>query len=103
MRINKLVLNRAKTKCICYIAYFPSNISSSLLPALSKIFEKIIFNQIFNYFSENDLLTNAQHAYRSGHSTNTALEHMTLAAFFLLLVSHVAVFSRSGRATDSAC
>ncbi len=43
---------------------------------LSKILEKIIFNQMLNYFSRNGLLSKAQHAYRPGHSTSTALVHM---------------------------
>ncbi len=48
----------------------------SILPVLSKILEKIIFNQMLNYFSSNGLLSKAQHAYRPGHSTSTALVHM---------------------------
>ena len=49
----------------------------SILPVLSKMLEKITFKQMFNYFNSNGLLTNAQHAYRPGHSTSTALVHMT--------------------------
>lgn len=49
----------------------------SILPILSKLLEKIIFKQILQYFSINGLLANAQHAYRPGHSTSTALIHMT--------------------------
>lgn len=47
-----------------------------ILPVLRKLFEKIIFNQMLEYFISNDLLTNSQHAYRPGHSTNTAMAHM---------------------------
>uniref|UniRef100_A0A8C7Z1Z2 ribonuclease H n=1 Tax=Oryzias sinensis TaxID=183150 RepID=A0A8C7Z1Z2_9TELE len=47
-----------------------------VLPVLSKIFERLIFNQMLHYFISNDLFTSAQHAYRPGHSTNTALVHM---------------------------
>lgn len=58
--------------------FTPSNSRPiSLLPALSKIFEKIVFNQIQFYFSENNLLTEFQHAYRKGFSTCTALTQMT--------------------------
>ena len=49
----------------------------SLLPALSKLLEKIVFDQIQCYFSVNKLTTDFQHAYREGHSTCTALTQMT--------------------------
>lgn len=49
----------------------------SLLPILSKLLEKVVFNQIQCYFSLNNLTSNYQHAYREGHSTSTALTQMT--------------------------
>lgn len=49
----------------------------SLLPVLSKLMEKIVFDQIQCNFSENKLTTDFQHAYREGHSTCTALTQMT--------------------------
>ena len=49
----------------------------SLLPALSKIHEKAVFDQIQEYFSVNNLLTKYQHAYRKGHCTCTALTQMS--------------------------
>lgn len=49
----------------------------SLLPVLSKLLEKIVFNQIQSYFALNNLTSNYQHAYREGHSTSTALTQMT--------------------------
>lgn len=56
-----------------------------LLPVLSKLLEKIVFNQIMKYFNANliqKLFTvHAQHAYRQGHSTNTVLSHMTVDVF----------------------
>ena len=51
--------------------------SVSLLPALSKLLEKIVFDQIQCYLSVNKLTTDFQHAYREGHSTCTALTQMT--------------------------
>ena len=48
----------------------------SLLPALSKIMEKIVFKQIQNYFAADDFYTDYQHAYREEHSTFTALTQM---------------------------
>ena len=55
----------------------PNSRPISLLPAMSKIMEKIAFEQIQCYFSANDLNTDFQHAYRGGHSTSTALIQMT--------------------------
>ncbi|XDV11531.1 hypothetical protein PO909_000447 [Leuciscus waleckii] len=48
----------------------------NILPILSKIFEKLLFNQMMQYFVSNNLLSNSQHAYKPGHSTNTALVQM---------------------------
>ena len=45
----------------------------SVIPAVAKIFEKIIYNQLYNYLNVNDLLTSCQSGFRSLHSTLTAL------------------------------
>ncbi len=44
----------------------------SMLPSISKIFEKVIFNQLYNYFQENSLFYSAQYGFREGHSTELA-------------------------------
>ena len=44
----------------------------SLLPAISKIFEKVIFIQLYSYFNDNKLFYNSQYGFRSGHSTELA-------------------------------
>ena len=44
----------------------------SMLPSISKIFEKVIFNQLYNYFQENNLFYSAQYGFREGHSTEFA-------------------------------
>ena len=44
----------------------------SLLPAISKIFEKIIYKQTYNYFTANRLFMNSQYGFRQGHSTELA-------------------------------
>lgn len=49
----------------------------SVLPALSKIMERIIYDQIQSYFCKNGLNSVYQHAYKKGHSTATALTQMT--------------------------
>ena len=40
----------------------------SLLPVFSKVFERIIFNSLFNYFLENKLFTEYQSGFLSGDS-----------------------------------
>ena len=55
----------------------PNSRPISILPVLSKLLEKIVFKQVQDYFSHNDLTTMFQHAYRSGHSTCTAMTQMS--------------------------
>lgn len=55
----------------------PNSRPISILPLLSKVVEKIVFNQVMDYFSANNLLSSCQHAYREDHSTSTALAQMT--------------------------
>ena len=45
----------------------------SILPVISKIFEKDAANQLSNFLEEKALLSLYQHAYRKGHSTITCL------------------------------
>ena len=44
----------------------------SLLPAISKVIEIIIFNQLSEYLENNTLLNSSQYGFRSGHSTDYA-------------------------------
>ena len=44
----------------------------SLLPVLSKVFEKIVHKQIYTYFNSNSLFCSHQHGFRPLHSTETA-------------------------------
>ena len=45
----------------------------SVIPTVAKIFEKIVYDQLYNYLNENNLLTSCQSGFRSLHSTLTAL------------------------------
>lgn len=47
----------------------------SILPAFSKIFEKIIVTRLIKYLEDNKLLTQYQHGFRANHSTETAVLH----------------------------
>ena len=44
----------------------------SLLPTISKIFERILYNQLYEYFDNNHLLAEQQYRFRSNHSTEYA-------------------------------
>ena len=48
----------------------------AILPVLSKVLERIIFDQILAYLIDEDLLHPNQHAYRARHNTTTALIQM---------------------------
>ena len=44
----------------------------SLLPVISKVFEKVAFKQVYDYFNKNKLLYKSQYGFRKGHSTELA-------------------------------
>ena len=45
----------------------------SIVPVVAKVFERIIYDQVHSFISENRLLTNCQSGFRGLHSTVTAL------------------------------
>ena len=45
----------------------------SIIPAVAKVSERIIYDQLFKYLNDNDLLVNCQLGFRSLHSTLTSL------------------------------
>ena len=55
----------------------PANISNyrpiSVLPCFSKILERIMYNRLYKYMIENDLLYSKQFGFRNGHSTEHAI------------------------------
>ena len=44
----------------------------SILPAFSKIFERAVYNRIFQFLVDNDILFKHQFGFRPGHSTSHA-------------------------------
>ncbi len=44
----------------------------SILPVISKILEKVMLNQLTNFISSFNILTNDQHGFRAGHNVTTA-------------------------------
>ena len=45
----------------------------SVIPIVSKVFEQIVYNQLYHYLNDNKLLSSSQSGFRSLHSTLTAL------------------------------
>ena len=48
----------------------------SLLPICGKIFEKILFNNLYNYFNTNNFITINQSGFRPGDSTTNQLLYL---------------------------
>ena len=49
----------------------------SVIPTLAHIFERLIYNQIYDYLTKNDLSNSKQYGFRSLHSTALALSEST--------------------------
>ncbi len=60
LRITKIIPSYKKDEEIVFTNYRPI----SFLLALSKILEKVIFKQLYNFFQEKKLLYNAQYGFR---------------------------------------
>ena len=68
LKIAKIKPLYKKGDSSCFNNYRPI----SLLPTISKVFERVIHTQLFNYFDVNDLLTEQQYGFRTKHSTELA-------------------------------
>ena len=44
----------------------------SVLTSISKVFERVIFNQLYEYMTTNNLFINSQYGFRKKHSTELA-------------------------------
>jgi retron-type reverse transcriptase len=49
----------------------------SLLPSISKIYEKIVHNRLYSYMTMNSLMNKNQYGFRKGHSTINAVSKFT--------------------------
>ena len=49
----------------------------SLLPSISKVFERIFYNQLYSYLTTNGILFKSQYGFRKLHSTETAAIELT--------------------------
>ncbi len=60
-KITKIIPINKKDK----VTLFTNYRTISLLPALSKIFEMVIFKQLYNFFQERKLVYNSQYGFRT--------------------------------------
>ena len=44
----------------------------SLLPSIARLFEKVIYQQLYEYFEDSNLFYESQYGFRKGHSTKLA-------------------------------
>ena len=56
----------------------------SLLPSCGKIFEKIIFNNLYNFLNANNLITKNQSGFCPGDSTTNQLLYLVMKFMKLL-------------------
>ena len=68
LKIAKVVPLHKKDEVYIFDNYRPI----SLLPSISKVFEKLMHKQICSYFMENNLFYNSQYGFRNMHSTELA-------------------------------
>ena len=54
----------------------------SILPAFSKIFEKLAYNRIINFVAKHNILSDNQYGFRKGRSTDTAIHHALVEKFY---------------------
>ena len=45
----------------------------SVLPVLSKLFEKVLYYRVYSYLTEHNLIDKRQHSFRENHSTELAI------------------------------
>lgn len=75
----------------------------SILPACSKVFEKIITSRLVTFFENNSLLIDSQHGFRAGRSTETAILQFINNVYQCLEKKHhvVGVFLDLSKAFDT--
>ena len=49
------------------------NRPTSVLPVLSKLFEKVLYDRVYSYLTEHNLIDQRQYGFRENHSTELAI------------------------------
>ena len=73
LKIAKVLPLFKKDDCAVMDYYRPI----SLLTAISKLFEKVVFSQLYDYFRNNDLFYDSQYGFLKNHSTEFAAMELT--------------------------
>ena len=73
LKIAKVIAIHKKDETNVFNNYRPI----SLLPVLSKIYEKVVFTQLYQYLTTHNLLFDSQHGFRENYSTETATIELT--------------------------
>ena len=73
LKISKVIPLYKKDDPVNFSYYRPIPL---LLPSISKIFEKVIFQQLADYLEENNLMYKYQYGFRKYHSTEYAALHL---------------------------
>ena len=72
LKISKIISIYKKEDDTMFSNYRPI----SLLPSISKIFEKVILEQLATYLDRNNLIHKLQYGFRKNHSTEYASVHI---------------------------
>lgn len=75
----------------------------AILPAFSKIFEKVITSRLVSFLENKNLLTDSQHGFRAGRSTETAILQFTKNVYQSLEKKHylIGIFLDLSKAFDT--
>ena len=60
----------------------------SIIPVVVRIFERIIYDQLYHYLNENNVLSRHQSGFHSLHCTVTALIEATDNCFLIILLKY---------------
>ena len=63
----------------------------SISPAITKVIERIVQQQLVSYFKDNHLFNSSQHGYRTSHSTETALAVVTDSIYRAIDKGHICI------------
>lgn len=75
----------------------------AILPAFSKIFEKVITSRLVSFLENKNLLTDSQHGFRAGRNTETAIIQFTKNVYQSLEKKHylIGIFLDLSKAFDT--
>ena len=65
--------------CVCAAKYYRKSITMyrNISRQIEKLFERTVFDQLYDYFTTNGLVLNSQYDFRKHHSTELAVLELT--------------------------